>query len=135
RVHFVDSNRATNVTAGFSFHAQVSLTDREVQPAAVRSSIQLFVTAYTAAAVKAEKDRADESHHGAFAGLVRTVENVQARFERIPGSIIPDTKTIDVNILDFHESRRRSPPSVPARSIHSLSRASSGGESSLRLKS
>ena len=98
----VDRHLAANMTPRLTFDSYHPISDTNVQPASVSSAVQRLIAPSLPAPVQTEKDRANEGHQRAFAGFVGTMEHAEARRERLPGFVVPDAESVDVQALDLH---------------------------------
>src|SRR5215471_10632454 len=91
-----------------AFQAQSRVADNDVQGAAMRSSLDRFVTPCASPFLETKKHRADKRHQRALAGFVRTIEHVQSRIQRSPVLIVPDSETVNLDMFNFHRVHWRS---------------------------
>src|SRR5437016_1064447 len=97
------SNTTPHMPSGFTFETQMRVVDDQIEPAAVGSTVERFVSFGTSPLLEAEEHRTNESHERALAGFVRSVKDVESGRERPPVLVVPDTKTINVNIVNSHD--------------------------------
>src|SRR5437016_2439480 len=98
----IDGNTTPHVPSGFAFDAHMRVADDQIEPTAMGSAVERFVSFGASPLLEAEEHGTDECHERALAGFVGAVKDVESGRKRPPVLVVPHSETVNVNILDSH---------------------------------